>query len=379
MEATHELASVRAATRGETEYGPNEGARKAAAARASVVAGIEADIAALRAPSLRTRLGEVALFAAIWAAGGWTVLRGLAEPAGALHWTLRIAGTFVVALALHMIALLLHDGVHHTLLRGRRANRWASVALGGCVLISASAYQAMHERHHIFLGDPRDPDDYHNYTGDRRLIWAMHWVRLLAGSFLYLLLIPLMVAKRATPGEKRRAAEEYALLAGVWGALWWLAPHDVLVHAWLIPILPAGIMFNIRSLAAHGVTDASDPFLASRSIDAHPVVAFLFRNENFHLEHHLFPEIPSYNLKTVHRLVFPRLPRAATAGSYLGFLGQFVRQTWRLDESPIGVVRKGDGGNCRGVSTDDKDETDHGGTTHGAPPKKHSLTGPAKL
>lgn len=335
-----ELASVRAASRGEVENGPNEGARKAAAARAEVSRGLEAEIGALRWPSVRTRLGEIALFAGIWTAGGVLVMQGLALPAGPLHWILRVAGTLVVALALHMIALLLHDGVHHTLFRNRRANRWGSVALGACVLMAASAYQAMHERHHVFLGDPRDPDDYHNYTGDRRVIWVMHYTRLLLGTFLYIALIPVMVARRASPRERRRALEEYAVLAVAYAALWALAPHDVLIHAWLIPILPAGIMFNIRSLAAHGLTDSSDPLLASRSIDAHPVVAFFFRNENYHLEHHLFPEIPSYNLKAVHRLVFPRMPRAATARSYIGFLAQFVRQSRRLDETPIGVIRR---------------------------------------
>jgi fatty acid desaturase len=213
-----------------------------------------------------------------------------------------------------------------------------SIAMGACVLMSASAYGAMHDRHHIFLGDPRDPDDYHNYSGDRRVVWLLHWMRLLVGTFLYILVIPIMVARRATRAEQRRVAAEYAVLVGAYAALWTLAPHDVLVHAWLIPIVPAGLMFNIRSLAAHGLADTSDPLLASRSIDAHPVVAFFFRNENFHLEHHLFPEVPSYNLKALHRLVFPRMPRATTAPSYLAFLRQFVRQSWRFDETPIGVT-----------------------------------------
>lgn len=335
-----ELGSVRAATRGEVDFGPNESARRAAVTRARIAAGLESDIAALRRPRVRTRLGEIALFAAVWGLGGWMVIGGLAQPAGFAHWTLRIAGTLVVALALHVFALLLHDGVHHSLLPGRRLNRWVSVVLGSCVLVSASAYQAMHERHHIFLGDPRDPDDYHNYTGDRRVVWAMHYVRLLLGSFLYLALIPVMVAKRGTRVEKRRVMLEYLVLAAIYLLVWQVVPHRVLVHAWLLPILPAGIMFNIRSLAAHGITDTTDPLLASRSIDAHPVVAFLFRNENYHLEHHLFPEIPSYNLKAVHRMVHPRMPRAATARSYIGFLAQFVRQSIRLDESPIGVVRR---------------------------------------
>ncbi len=341
-----ELASVRAATRGEVERGPNEGARRAAAARASISRGLEAEIAALRVPSVRTRLGEAALFGAMWAAGGAVVMRGLALPPGAGRWALVAAGTLVVALALHAVALLLHDGVHRTLLRGRRANRWAAAACGACVLMSASAYQAMHERHHVFLGDPRDPDDYHNYTGDPRAVWTMHYVRLLFGSLLYIMLIPVMVARRGTPAERRRAAAEYALLAALYAALWTLAPHPALLHAWLVPIVPASLMFNLRSLAAHGITDASDPLLASRSVEAGPVVRFLFRNENYHLEHHIFPEVPSYNLAAVHRMVAPRLPRAAVASSYLGFLLRFVRQSARLDETPIGVRVRGERGDA---------------------------------
>lgn len=316
----------------------NACARRAAETRTRLAAGIEPEIAALRWPSARVRTLEAAMIAAIWAAGGVMVLHGLTLGPGGMHWTLRAGGTILIALALHMAALLLHDGVHRALLRDRRANRWASVALGACVLMSASAYEALHDRHHVFLGDPRDPDDYHNYSGDRRVIWLMHYMRLFLGTFLYIALIPVMVMKRATQGEKRRVATEYALLAVAYVVLWKSVPGDVLIHAWLIPILPAGIMFNIRSLAAHGLADNSDPLLASRSINAHPVVAFFFRNENFHLEHHLFPEIPSYNLKALHRLVFPRMARATTAPSYLAFLRQFVKQSWRLDETPIGVM-----------------------------------------
>jgi fatty acid desaturase len=212
------------------------------------------------------------------------------------------------------------------------------VLLGACAFISFSAYQTLHERHHVFLGDARDPDDYHNYSGDRRLVWLMHYVRLFLGSFLYVLLIPVVVARRGQPRDRRRVAVEYGVLAAIYTTAWVTVPHAILVHCWLIPFVPAGLMFNLRSLAAHGIGDTTDPFLASRSIDASPLVAFLFRNENFHLEHHLFPEVPSYNLKTLHGLVFHRMPRAATASSYLGFLAQFVRQSLRFDDSPIGVV-----------------------------------------
>lgn len=333
-----ELASERAAIRGEVEHGSNEAARRAAAARAMLVKGLEPSIAALRRPSAWVRLREIVFFGSMWAGGAWLVLTGLGLRSTVASWTLRILGTLFVALALHVFALLLHDGVHHTLFAERRLNRWVAVLLGACAFISFSAYQCLHERHHVFLGDPRDPDDYHNYSGDRRLIWVMHYVRLLFGSFLYIVLIPFVVARRALPREKRRVVVEYGILAAVYATVWLLVPHHVLLHAWLLPFVPAGLMFNIRSLAAHGIGDTRDPFLASRSIEAGPVVAFLFRNENFHLEHHLFPEVPSYNLDRLHGLVFQRMPRAATAPSYLGFLAQFIRQSFRLDESPIGVV-----------------------------------------
>ena len=333
-----ELASERAAIRGEVEHGSNEAARRAAAARAMIARGLEPAITALRKPSAWVRVRELALFGAMWALGGWLVLAGVHSPRPLAQWGLRAVGTLLVALALHVFALLLHDGVHHTLFRDRRLNRWVSVLLGACAFISFSAYQSLHERHHVFLGDTRDPDDYNNYSGDRRLVWLMHYVRLLFGSFLYILLIPIVVARRGQPRDKRRVAVEYGVLAAIYATAWAAVPHAILVHCWLIPFVPAGLMFNVRSLAAHGIGDTSDPFLASRSIDANPVVAFLFRNENFHLEHHLFPEVPSYNLKTLHGLVFHRMPRAATASSYLGFLAQFVRQSLRFDDSPIGVV-----------------------------------------
>src|SRR5262245_9259811 len=102
-----DLASVRAAIRGEVERGPNEAARRAAAARARIAQGLEGDIAALRPPRLMTRVGELAMFGGIWALGGWVAMAGVRASSPLLEVVLRVAGTLVVALALHAIALLL--------------------------------------------------------------------------------------------------------------------------------------------------------------------------------------------------------------------------------------------------------------------------------
>jgi fatty acid desaturase len=308
------------------------------ALKASLAHGLEAEIAGLRHPSLRHRLAELAAFPLLWAAGATAALHGAGLPPSPSRIVFEAAGTLLAALGLNAFVLLLHEGMHHTLFPSRAWNRWVSVLLGGCVLISFTAYQVMHEEHHRHLGDPRDPDEYRNYTSSPRLVWALHYMRLLAGAFLYVLLIPVLAWRRAGPeaADRRHILEEYAVLGAAWAAALTVVPFPVLLHAWLLPLVAVAFMTQIRGFTQHGITDPSDPLLASRSIHPGPVVRFLVLNENYHLEHHLWPEIPSYNLRRLHLLIRDRLPRSVTGTSYSGFLLRFFRATWRQDETPIG-------------------------------------------
>jgi fatty acid desaturase len=116
-------------------------------------------------------------------------------------------------------------------------------------------------------------------------------------------------------------------------------PAQVLLIAWWTPLLIAGNLTSIRGFTQHGITDAHDPYLASRTILPHPIVEFFVLHENYHLEHHLFPEVPSYHLSRLHRMVWPRMPRAVSGRGYLQFLARFMRATSHLDETPIGLER----------------------------------------
>jgi fatty acid desaturase len=162
-------------------------------------------------------------------------------------------------------------------------------------------------------------------------------VRLLAGCFLYILLIPLLAWRRGSPRERLHILQEYAVLGAVWAAVFTALPFPLLLRAWLMPLIVVAYMTQFRGFTQHGITDPSDPLLASRSIHPGPVVRFLVLNENYHLEHHLYPEIPSYNLRRLHLLLHDRLPHSVTGASYSGFLARFFRASLRRDETPIGV------------------------------------------
>jgi len=95
-------------------------------------------------------------------------------------------------------------------------------------------------------------------------------------------------------------------------------------------MLIAAQVTNLRGLAEHGLTTSGSPFTATRSVRTAPVAAFLLCNLNLHLEHHLFPAVPWYNLPRVHRLLLPAY-RAAGSSVYNGycrFLLDFLRTTW---------------------------------------------------
>lgn len=309
-----------------------------AEARRKVMKGLEPDLLALRRLDTGARWRELSFFISLWVGGLLLNYLGLTYALGWGALALRVSGTLATAIATNTFILFMHEGMHNTFFANRFWNRWASVILGATFCLSFTSYRVMHLRHHNFLGDARDPDDYHNYTPNRRLVWVMHYLRLIIGPYLYIVVMPILAARYGTRADRQHILVEYLVLASFYLGLFLLAPSALLVNLWLLPLMIAAHLTAIRGLCQHGITNAKDPYLASRSILANRWVAFCLLNENYHLEHHLFPEIPSYRLAQLHRLIWPRLPHVVTGTSYLAFLYQFVLATLRMDERPIGFA-----------------------------------------
>jgi fatty acid desaturase len=306
------------------------------ATRREISGGLEAELAALRRLRLGRRIGEIVFFGALWTGG---IAVGLwAMDAGTwTAWTLRVLAVVASALALNGFYLLSHEGHHHLLFRGRAINYGTNFVLCLPLLHSPTAYRVVHESHHRFLGGPGDPNEYRNYTGDPRLRWALEWVRLTTGALVYVPLIPLVAWRRAGAGDRFSMCMEYGVMGIAWAVVSAVVPGRVLLQVWLIPAVLVGYITAVRFLAQHGLTDPHDPLLASRSVRSNSLVSFFVLNENYHLEHHLFPEIPSYNLPRLHVLLRPRLTHSVESKSYSQFLAGFVLRFLRRDESPLGL------------------------------------------
>jgi len=90
----------------------------------------------------------------------------------------------------------------------------------------------------------------------------------------------------------------------------------VLLQSWLPVLLIGGPRiygswhFNMTGLIQHGGLDdnVTDHRLNTRTVFMNPISRFIYLNMNYHVEHHMFPAVPYYNLPALHQLLKDDLP-----------------------------------------------------------------------
>ena len=89
----------------------------------------------------------------------------------------------------------------------------------------------------------------------------------------------------------------------------------------------AAMLGNIRGWAEHTRTDPGHPLTETRTITSTRFFSFLNINLNYHLEHHLFPGVPWYNLPKVHRILLDDYKAAGSSiySSYSRFMFDALR------------------------------------------------------
>lgn len=261
-------------------------------------------------------------FAGLWLVGGWAALEFDA-------WPIRIAATVAIALGLMGLSVLMHEGSHGLVFKSRRWSRLLGFFCGVPVLISCSAYRALHLRHHAHERSAEDPDDL-EYVPRRGLsLVVLYYVMLIVGTYPYLPHVAYRGFRYATGRERVLIVLEYGVILTAVTLVWALAGGEALLRVWILPIVVAAQLTNLRSIAEHGLTTGGNPFTASRSVQSNAAVRYVLCNLNFHLEHHLYPGVPWYNLPALNRLLAPVYAKAGASAyrSYTEFFKDFIRVT----------------------------------------------------
>lgn len=307
-------------------------------AGAEVTRGIEAEIEACHQLSALRRGGEVSFFIVLYLAGAaWVVFSP--EPISFM-----LIGIILMGVAMNSLGILIHEGLHGLLAKDRRWNHFFGFLCGLPLLISATAYRATHSDHHFEFGRQRDYGTYRQHLDNKYFVWMAYFSQLLFGSIIYVLLIPVLALRTASGRTRVWIAIEYVGIAAIVALFVQVAALETVLTFWVYPSLVLMVLSNVRGLASHALGDLDNIYLSSRTVKTTRLVEVLFLHENYHLEHHLFPQIPSYNLKRAHALVWHRLPEALYAKSYLAFLFLFFKAAIKLDLRPAGRVQPAQSG-----------------------------------
>lgn len=190
---------------------------------------------------------------------------------------------FVFALFVAIVTSA-HDTVHRSLGFSRRTTDWVLFALGALVLESGHAYRATHLRHHAVFPAADDPEGepaHHDAT----------WAVLRGPTFLF----------RLWWWAFRRGEDRVWLLVE---AGWAIAVATIAVI--LAPTTIAPLVYVAMVLAGSWVYPLLTAHLPHRNFgetaltQTHTlrgrVIPALFLELTYHLEHHLYPAVPTHRL-----------------------------------------------------------------------------------
>ena len=206
---------------------------------------------------------------------------------------------------------LQHEALHGNLFRSALLNRWVGIAFGIPMLISFTHYRSYHLHHHRFVGCPGD-EEIINYTPATLVnpvafvvrAWNLLRIPMFFVNFLKMLQneYPEKIAKQ----DHHQFKKEYFLLALIFtAAIFGSAMFEsyIVLILWLGPwLLVSEPLHFLIEIPEHIGCDRGDPQVHrnTRSYRTNVVWGYLINHNNFHIEHHLYPAVPSHRLKDLH-------------------------------------------------------------------------------
>jgi fatty acid desaturase len=205
----------------------------------------------------------------------------------------------IVFLIFVAVVTVTHDVVHGTLGLTRRQTDWALFLMGAVLMESGHAYRSTHHQHHSHFPDDDDPE---GYPAKMSMIGAIAYG-------------PVFLARLWVWAFGRRGAQRGWLLAEAcvqWGViaagalLWSVTPYVLLyaalaiVGSWVYPLLTVYLPHK----------DYGDTPLTQTHTLRGNLIPKIFLELTYHLEHHLYPEVPSHHLAELARRLDPYFARA---------------------------------------------------------------------
>lgn len=260
------------------------------------------------------------------------------------HPLLYLLSITIIGARMHALAILMHDAAHFRFMKNRKLNDLLTNYLSMYFIFSSiEVYRKNHLKHHQHLNTEDDPDwffklgrrDFTFPKSRAEFIFTVLAYFTLIRGFLDALWFLKRFAPANAPGAKKKASFKtklprilfYVILAaflsifGLWKAY---------LLYWVIPYLSTFFMFQyVRSVSEHfGELERDHLLNSTRTVKTNLLERFFFapHNVSYHLEHHLYPGVPYYNLPELHGLLMEQEVYREKAHITEGYLGGLINE-----------------------------------------------------
>ena len=230
-----------------------------------------------------------------------------------------VAGTYWLVVILPALAAVttLHSSLSHEALHGHPTRRaWFNEAMVFCavgIFIPYRRFRALHLRHHANerLTDPYDdPEsfylawcDWDRLPRPARAVLRFNNTlagRLVIGPVLSLFAFYCGDVRKIRAGQRRVVTAWCFHILGLVPVIVWLTAVGFPLWLYVAAVsYPAYSLLMLRTFAEHQAHD--DPEQRTVIIEASPLLALLFLNNNLHFAHHDNPRAPWYRLPVIAR------------------------------------------------------------------------------
>lgn len=216
-----------------------------------------------------------------------------------------------------------HDAAHGTVLKSKTATYWLGLLCWAPSGMSFTVYQNYHLHHHRITNTYPDVDNFvvTDYTKDKTLARLLTLV-VYAGAYpIYFLTQIVRYVPRLTPWQKIRMNLELVAWWGFVGFCAWKLPGEFVFFMYFLPFIFGSILASVTSMIEHFQMDWSDDDAYSSRTYAtnHAFLNYIWNNLGYHNEHHKYPGIPWYNLRSFYVAAYPYYDERIKKECYPGF------------------------------------------------------------
>ena len=242
----------------------------------------------------------------LWAATVWVLYltqdNRYAIPIG-------IACSIFIAYLIRGLGAVAHDAVHGNLSRSKTVSYWLALVGWMPTGMALTLYRNYHLHHHRIANTYPDVDNFvvTDYTRNPFLAKLLLLVVYTFAYPIYFTTQMFRYTKRLSSWEKVRMNLE---LLGTWaliGLAYYLMPLQVFLFFYIVPFIFGAVLASVTSMIEHfGMPETDDDAYSSRTYGTRcHITNFLWNNVTYHNEHHKYPGIPFYNLKSFHHAAYP--------------------------------------------------------------------------